>query len=91
MFWNVAFDYVGAGGAGVAFPLLQRLNETGLRRYQEGHYAVAAVLLRRAVLLAHRTFGRQHPNTLTTRHNLAFVLNAQGRFAEAEAIVREVL
>ena len=90
-FWNVAFDYVGGGRADVAIPLLQRLNETGLQRYQEGHYAVAAVLLRRAMLLAYRNLVPEHPQTLGTRHNLAFVLNAQGRSAEAETIYREVL
>ncbi len=88
--WNTSFDYVG-GGPDVDFPLLQRLQETGIRRYREGHYAVAAVLHRRAALLSHRNLGREHPETLKTRNDLALAINAQGRPDEAEAILREVL
>ena len=78
MFWNVAFDYVGGGRADVAIPLLQRLNETGFRRYQEGHYAVAAVLLRRAVLLAHRNLGPEHPDVAQSLNNLAWCPRGAG-------------
>lgn len=89
--WNAAFDYVGDGGPDVAIALIPRLNDTALQRYGEGHYAVAAVMLRRAALLADRHLGPEHPQTLTTHGNLATAVRAQGRFAEAEAICRAVL
>jgi hypothetical protein len=91
MHWNAGFNYVGDGGPDVAIPLMRRVHETGLRRYREGHYAVAAVLLRRAALLAHRNLGREHPDTLTMRNNLAGAIHAQGRSAEAEEMWRELL
>jgi hypothetical protein len=52
---------------------------------------VAAVLLGRAALLAHRNLGPEHPETLTARSNLAWAIAAQGRAAEAEAMWRELL
>ena len=67
MLWNAAFDYVGAGRPDVVVPLIQRLKETGKRRWQEGHYTVAAVLFGRAALLAHRNLGAEHPDTLRAR------------------------
>jgi tetratricopeptide (TPR) repeat protein len=91
MHWNAAFDYVGEGGQDVALLLIPRLNDTAMQRYREGHYGVAAVMLRRTALLADRNFGREHPDTLTTRNDLAAALQAQGRSAEAEPIFREVL
>ncbi len=35
--------------------------------------------------------GKEHPNTLTTAHNLALCLDYQGRYQEAEQMNREVL
>lgn len=89
--WNTAFDYIGGVQPSIAAPLFQRVYEIGMRRYSEGHYAVAAILLRRAVLIAERTLGPRHINTLTTRNNLAGAIHAQGRAAEAEALYRELL
>ena len=91
MLWNAAFDYVGGSRPDVVVPLIHRLHETGKRRYREGHYMVAAVLLGRAALLAHRNLGGEHPHTLMTRGYLAGAINAQGRSGEAEAMWRELL
>jgi hypothetical protein len=35
--------------------------------------------------------GKEHPNTLTTRHNLGEAIRDQGRAAEAEAMFRDLL
>ena len=41
--------------------------------------------------LREKVLGREHPDTLTTRNNLAGAIHAQGRSAEAEAMLRELL
>jgi hypothetical protein len=48
------------------------------------------VLLRELFEVQQRV-GAEHPNTLTTNHNLCVELDAQRKYSEAEAICREVL
>ena len=47
--------------------------------------------MRVTVTARRRILGEDHPNTLTSRHNLASVLNQQGRRQPAEAEYRAVL
>ncbi len=38
-----------------------------------------------------RVLGAEHPDTLTTRHNMAWALDKQGKYDEAMRIYEEVL
>ncbi|KAK4663369.1 hypothetical protein QC763_0097850 [Podospora pseudopauciseta] len=48
-------------------------------------------LLSKALQLREKVLGKEHPNTLTSMHNLAFVLRSQGKYEEAEQMHRQVL
>jgi non-specific serine/threonine protein kinase len=53
----------------------------------EGKFDAATVALRRAVAVGERADGAQHPGTLSTRLSLAECLVAEGRDAEARAVL----
>jgi tetratricopeptide (TPR) repeat protein len=53
--------------------------------------AAAEPLLRRALAIQAEALGRDHPETAVTRNNLANVLLALGRLADAERMQREAL
>jgi serine/threonine protein kinase/TolA-binding protein len=54
-----------------------------------GLYASAQPLLERAVQLWTDTVGADHPNQLTSKHNLADTLGRRGRYADAEKLERQ--
>ena len=54
----------------------------------QGQYQEAETLQARVVLILERTLGAEHPQTLTSRSNLANVLFLQGRAADAEVLHR---
>jgi Flp pilus assembly protein TadD len=38
-----------------------------------------------------KVFGKEHPSTLTSMNNLAFLLDSQGKYDEAETIYQQTL
>jgi tetratricopeptide (TPR) repeat protein len=56
-----------------------------------GEYAEAQKHLLRSVQLRTSKLGADHPNTLTTKHNLAGLYKDQGKYAPAERLYKEVL
>ena len=56
-----------------------------------GLYDAAYPLMTLALETRRRTLGEQHPDTLTSINNTGFLLQAQGRLAEAEPYWREAL
>ncbi len=56
-----------------------------------GHNDAAEANFRYTVALAEQRFGAEHPDTLTSRNNLAIALRAQGRYADSELENRTVL
>ena len=60
-------------------------------RWFLGQYAEAETEYRQILAAQLRVLGPEHPDTLTTRHDLATVLAADGKPAEAEAEFRQVL
>jgi len=58
---------------------------------QLGHADLAEEHFRRAVELNTDLHGPNHPDTLSSRHHLAWALKELGRFDEAEAILRPVI
>jgi CHAT domain-containing protein/Tfp pilus assembly protein PilF len=59
--------------------------------YRRGAYAEAIPLAERAVKLAEREFGGEHPNVATELNNLAELHRAQGQHAAAEPLYRRSL
>jgi hypothetical protein len=41
--------------------------------------------------LSEKVLGKEHPDTLTSMNNLAFLLQSQGKYDEAEPISRQIL
>ena len=56
--------------------------------YETGKYAEAVPLAQRAVELAEKQFGPEHPNVATLLRNLWLLYRAQGRYAEAEPLLK---
>ncbi|WP_326825844.1 tetratricopeptide repeat protein [Streptosporangium sp. NBC_01756] len=65
--------------------------KVALFEYEQGNYHRAEPLARHAVAITLAGWGKEHPDTLTTRNNLALVLQGLGRLQEAEAEHRAVL
>jgi hypothetical protein len=53
--------------------------------------AEAEALWREVLPLVEKVFGREHPDTLRTRRDLASAILAQGRSAEAEDMLAEAV
>ena len=67
------------------------LNRRAVQLYEQGNYVAAMALTQKALTLAERVLGPDHPNTLATLNNLATVYSEQGRYADAEPIYKRVL
>jgi tetratricopeptide (TPR) repeat protein len=67
------------------------LNNLGLVYKEQGKYADAEELYRRALAIYERTIGAAHPNAANALHNLANVYVAQGKYADAEGLYKRVL
>ena len=61
------------------------LNNLALLYKTQGQYAKAEPLYRRALVIAEKALGLEHPTVATLRKNYAASLRAAGRAAEADA------
>jgi tetratricopeptide (TPR) repeat protein len=68
--------------------LLERL---GRCQKSLGQYASAETSDRKATTLKEEVLGPEHPDTLTSMSNLAWMLSSQGKYEEAEAMNRQTL
>jgi tetratricopeptide (TPR) repeat protein len=75
-------------GGATSASLLERLGQC---QESLGQYALAEASHRKASSLRKEVLGPKHPNTLTSMNNLAWVLNMQGKYKEAEAMSRQTL
>jgi tetratricopeptide (TPR) repeat protein len=62
---------------------VRALNRRAVELYGKGEYAEAFGVGERALSLAEKTLGAEHPNTLTTVESLASLYERQGRYSEA--------
>lgn len=67
------------------------LNETAIESYQHGDYRQAAILADRALGLARKLWGHEHPHVASTLSNLASIYHAQGYYPLAETFYKEAL
>ena len=58
---------------------------------EQGKYAEAEPLFRRALAISEKALGPEHPNVAKELNNLAALLQAQGKYAEAEPLFRRAL
>jgi tetratricopeptide (TPR) repeat protein len=66
-------------------------NELGQLLDAKADYAEAEPLMRRALAIEERSYGRDHPNVAIRLNNLASLLYARNRLAEAEPLMRRAL
>jgi CHAT domain-containing protein/tetratricopeptide (TPR) repeat protein len=67
------------------------LNNQAIQLYNQGNYAEAFQHAERALSLAEKALGPEHPDTLTSINNLAFFYQARGRSGEAEPLLLRAL
>lgn len=70
---------------------IHTLNEQAVQLSNQGKYAEAVAVARRALSLAEKVRGASHPDTLTIVNNLGMFYSAQGRFSEAEPLYNRAL
>ena len=59
--------------------------------YRDSKYADALMLAGQTLEHAEKELGKDHPATLASLNNLAFLYKAQGRYGEAEPLYKRVL
>ena len=67
------------------------LSEQVFMLYHQGRYSEASELAERAVQVAEKTFGPDHPNVAQSLNDLAEIYKAQGRYAEAVPICKRIV
>jgi tetratricopeptide (TPR) repeat protein/CHAT domain-containing protein len=68
-----------------------QLNRRANELYQAGRYAEAEQLYQRALEIAEKARGPEHPDTASALHNLGMAFEGQGRYARAELIFKRAL
>ena len=59
--------------------------------YRQGKYDQAVVVAKKALEVAEREFGPEHPDVATSLNNLAGLYHAQGQYAAAEPLLKRSL
>ena len=69
----------------------RQLNSRMVTLYQQGKYAEAIPLAERAVTLARRHLGEEHPYYATSLNNLAVLYTSMGRYEDAEPLYQKAM
>ena len=75
-------------GAGIEW---DTLNQEVLSLIQKGQYARAEVVAKKALDVAVKNVGKNHPDVATSLNNLAELYKAQGQYAQAEPLYKHSL
>ena len=67
------------------------LNQKAVQLKAQGKYKEAVAAAGKAVALAERRLGADHPDTLKSINNLASLYEAQGRYGEAEPLLKRAV
>lgn len=70
---------------------IQALNSRAVQLYTKGKYAEAIRVAERALSLADKALGPEHPDTLWSVNNLGTLYYTQGRYGEAESLYKRAL
>ena len=70
---------------------LEALNAEVVQAVHRGAYAEGVLAAERALALARQIWGPDHPGTLAVMNNLTSLYMGQGRYGEAEPLLREAL
>jgi CHAT domain-containing protein len=68
-----------------------QLNRQGVTLYQQGRYAGAESLFKRALDIREKVLGSEHPDVGQSLDNLALVYAREGRYADAEPLFKRAL
>ena len=71
--------------------LAATLNNLAERYKEEGRYADAEPLYKRALAIREKALGPDHPDVAQSLNNLADLYTAQGRYADAEPLYKRAL
>ncbi len=66
----------------------RRLRQQANKLYKDARFIEAEPLIRRALTIAERSFGKDHPDVAIDISNLATLLQATNRLAEADMLLR---
>jgi len=69
----------------------EMLNNEVMSLYQKGQYDRAVVVAKKALDLAEKARGPNHPDVATSLNNLAGLYDAQGQYAQAEPLYKRSL
>lgn len=75
-------------GAGMEW---DNLNQEVMSLYKQGQYDQGVVVARRALKVAEKNAGKNHPDVASSLNNLAELYRTQGKYAEAEPLYRRAL
>jgi tetratricopeptide (TPR) repeat protein len=67
------------------------LNTLAAAYLKQGRYAEAEPLVQRALAIAEKARGADHPDIATSLNNLVTVYQSEGRYAEAEPLLKRAL
>ena len=67
------------------------LNNLAVLYSDQGRYADAEPLYKRALAIREKALGPDHPDVATSLNNLAALYNDQGRYADAEPLYKRSL
>jgi CHAT domain-containing protein len=70
---------------------VDKLNSMVVTLYNQGKYAEAIPLAERAVALAYRYLGEEHPDYAQSLNNLALLYDEMGRYDEAEPLFKKAM
>ncbi|MFZ4509230.1 MAG: tetratricopeptide repeat protein, partial [Fimbriimonas sp.] len=75
----------------IADPTSRLLNQVGILGLSRAQYAEAEPLMRRALEIDEKSYGKEHPNIAIRLNNLASLLQASNRLEQAEPLMTRAL
>ncbi|MCL5801955.1 MAG: tetratricopeptide repeat protein, partial [Gammaproteobacteria bacterium] len=75
-------------GAGIEWDIL---NQEVMSLYQKGQYDRAVIVAKKALGVAEKALGPDHPDVAASLNNLAYLYYTQGQYAQAEPLYKRSL